>query len=77
MSPRLQQIFARVFKVAPESIDADSGPHTIPAWDSAGHLNLILQLEKEFGVTFSEDEVVDLIGVREIVEALQRHGVSL
>ena len=77
MNSRLQQTFARAFKVPAASIDEESGPHTIPAWDSTGHLNLVLELEKEFGVTFDEDEVIELIGVGAVTEALQRHGVSL
>ncbi len=77
MSPRFSQIIAQTFKIRPETVGADSGPHTIPAWDSAGHLNLILALEKEFAVQFGDDEVVELISVEAIASALARHGAKL
>lgn len=73
---RLQQLLARVFKVDAASITSESGPHTIPAWDSAGHMNLILELEKEYGVQFGDDEVVELVNVEAITTALQRHGAT-
>ena len=76
MNSRLRQIVARVFNVAPDSLSPDSGPHSISAWDSAGHLNLVLHIEKEFGVQFSEDEVVDMIDLATIEAALQQRGVN-
>ena len=76
MNLRLRQLIARVLKVAPDSLSPDSGPHSITAWDSAGHLNLVLELEKEFGVQFDEDEVVDLIDLQAIEAALAKRGVT-
>ncbi|MEQ1860612.1 MAG: acyl carrier protein [Chthoniobacteraceae bacterium] len=72
MDTRLRQLLARVFKVAPESLTPDSGPHTIPAWDSAAHMNLIIELEKEFSVQFSDDEVVDLVSIEAIAQRLAK-----
>ena len=76
MSPRLAQLIARVFKVSAESVAPDSGPHSIATWDSAGHMNLIAELEKEFGVQLTDDDVVELVSVEAIAEALARHGVA-
>ena len=73
-SPRLRAVIARVLRVPEGSIAADSGPHSIPQWDSAGHVNLVLALEQEFGLTFDEDEVVELVSVDAIAQALARHG---
>lgn len=76
MEQRVNEIIARIFRVPPQSISAETGPHTVPAWDSAGHMNLILELEKEFGVQFGDDEVVELVSVEAIAESLARHGVA-
>ncbi len=76
MNSRLLQILSRIFKTPAVSLDADSGPHNIPAWDSAGHMNLMLELEKEFGIKFDDDEVVELVSAGAIDEALKRHGVT-
>lgn len=74
MQPRIASVIARVFKISADSVNAESGPHSIAAWDSAGHMNLVLELEKEFGVTFSDDDVVEMIGVEAIAAAIARLG---
>lgn len=77
MSSRLSSVVARTFKVPAESLAPESGPHTIPAWDSAGHMSLVLELEKEFSIQFDEDEVVELVSLEAISEALSRREISI
>ena len=74
MQPRIAAVLARTFKIPAETVNAESGPHSIAAWDSAGHMNLVLELEKEFGVRFADDDVVEMISVEAIAAALQRLG---
>lgn len=76
MTSRLSSVIARTFKVPAESLTSESGPHSIPSWDSAGHMSLVLELEKEFGIQFDEDEVVELVSLEAIAEALSRRGIS-
>jgi acyl carrier protein len=45
-----------------------------PRWDSLGHIQLILALEKEFGVKFSSEEVVSMRRVEDLAAALRRKG---
>jgi len=72
IDPQLRQLVACVFKVAPDSLTLESGPHTIPTWDSAAHMNLIVELEKEYGIPFGDDEVVELISL-EAIQTAVRH----
>ena len=46
------------------------------AWDSQGHLNLVVALEEEFGVEFDSDELVKLTSYSAICEHLMRKGVK-
>ena len=73
MQDQIRNVLAHVFKVAASSLTATSGPHDIPAWDSAGHMRLILELEQEFNVQFTDAEVVELVSVAAIETALTRH----
>jgi acyl carrier protein len=63
-------VIADVFGVDASSVHIDSSPQTIEAWDSMGHLNLILALEQSFGVQFSPEEVAAMTSVRAIDAAL-------
>ena len=73
MQDQIRNVLARVFKVAASNLTEASGPHDIPAWDSAGHMRLILELEQEFNVQFTDAEVVELVSVAAIETALTRH----
>ena len=44
------------------------------SWDSVGHLNLVLALEQQFGVTFEEEQIADLVTVDAIVQAVSNPG---
>lgn len=77
------QIAARVGEVLAEVLDvplASAGPElsasTSPAWTSLNHLMLISQLESEFGVVFSNQEIRELTSFTAIVEALDRRRGS-
>ncbi len=50
-----------VFDVPLESITDDASTDTIPNWDSLRHLNLILALEEELGISIPNEEVGNLI----------------
>jgi acyl carrier protein len=54
--------------IAPsESVTRDSEP----SWDSLKHIELVLMLEEEFGVQFSEKEMAALRSSDKIVNAIE------
>ena len=57
---KLKSVIATVFEIDPADIDDDSSMDTIEAWDSIKHMDLILSLEEEFGVSVPDEEAGDL-----------------
>jgi len=55
---------------------AGIGPETtavlLPGWNSLAHVQLMLELERAFGVTFDADEIAALASVGAIIAALER-----
>jgi len=45
----------------------------IADWDSVAHVKLILSLEEEFGIRFTEDEVSSIHTVGELLAAVETH----
>jgi len=74
MKERVVEIVSQVMNVPIEQLDEDSSPDTIENWDSLKHMNLILALEEKFAVAFSDDEVIEMLSVRRIVEILEKKG---
>ena len=72
MDDRLKRIIRVVFNIKDGSLDPNWTSDDIEAWDSVGHLNLILELEKEFGVKFGIEEMFDLVKLGDIETILDR-----
>lgn len=72
---KLKGVMARIFSVGSAEIGEDASPDTIENWDSLRHMNLVLALEEEFGVEFSDEQVVEIMSFRLIKLVLQEHGV--
>jgi acyl carrier protein len=74
---RVTEIIAEVLNVPPESIDLNSGPRDFAHWDSAAHIDIVLSLEAEYGVSFSPEEIVDVLSAAALEGCLQEKGVHL
>jgi len=69
---RTFEIIAQVLGVPSGQVDADSSPDTIAQWDSLKQINLVLALEQEFGLSFTEEQIVDMLSAGIIVEILKQ-----
>ena len=70
MEERVREVMAAILGLEEDEIEDDTSPNTVESWDSLKHMNLILALEEEFDVEFSDDQVVELTSYREIRETL-------
>jgi acyl carrier protein len=61
---KIKQVMSAVFEVPVESITDYASSDNIENWDSLRHLNLILALEEEFGVSIPDDEVGNLVNYK-------------
>lgn len=75
MADRVRTLVARVTGTPVDTIDDESGPDTVPGWDSFSHIDLALSLEVEFGVSFTPEELMDLVSVRIIKIVLRDKSV--
>ena len=66
MQERIRAVMAQVFNVEAGSISEESSPEDIERWDSLRHMQLILAIEDEFGVTFADDDIPNLLSLRAI-----------
>lgn len=71
MKERVSSIISEIMKWPINKINEDSSPEDIDTWDSLNQINLVLALEEEFGVRFSDDQIVQMLSVRSIIETLE------
>ena len=73
----LKEIFQDVFDDEDIVVDAETNSDTIEDWDSLEHINLVVAIEKAFGLKFSMDEVTGMKNVGEMVEIIKSRGTKL
>jgi acyl carrier protein len=61
---KLRHVLSTVLHVPLDQIDDHTSTDTVEAWSSLAHLDLILALEEEFGVTIPDEDVGDLTSYR-------------
>ncbi len=61
LEDRIKNIMSAVFEIPEEQIKDNSSPDTIESWDSLKHMNLIIALEEEFEVEFTDNEIFEMM----------------
>ncbi|KAF0135260.1 MAG: Acyl carrier protein [Candidatus Saganbacteria bacterium] len=70
MDRRIEKVIRETFKFDNGKIDMRWTSADIPAWDSMGHLSLIMALEKEFSIKFEIDEMFQINNLGDIAHVL-------
>jgi acyl carrier protein len=73
---RVRVVAAAVFDLPVDSLRAESSPETVEAWDSLGHLNLMLAVEEETGIRLSPEETMDIASLADLVALLNKKGLG-
>ncbi len=68
---KLKQVIANIFAVPVSDITEDSSKDSIPNWDSLKHMNLVLALEEEFGVSIPDEDAANITSYKLIRLVLQ------
>lgn len=74
---KLNEILSKVLDIKESDIDDKTSPQNTDSWDSFNALMLVSELEKEFNVKFTLDEIIAVKCVRDIKKALKKHGIKL
>jgi acyl carrier protein len=73
---RLQGAIAATLKVPSDSISTTTRAEDIPAWDSLGHINLMMTLEQTFDVSLDVEDFAKLNSVPAMIEYLKHQGID-
>ena len=68
MEEKVLEILRQVLGVA--DIDATCSQENCPQWDSLHHLNLVVELEDTFGVSFEPEEIAAMKNAADIERLL-------
>lgn len=71
------RLVTQFLKIPENEIRDELTPKDIPDWDSMNYLLFIAELEKEYKITFTMDEVLSAQSVGDVRKALVAKGVSV
>ena len=74
---RLNLLLSKVLGIDENSITDSTSPDNVESWDSFNGLMLVSELEKEFNVKFTMEEVTSVKNVKDIKNSLKKHGVNI
>ena len=74
---RLKATLSKVLGIEEDAITDETSPINAESWDSFNGLMLVSELEKEFNVRFTMEEITAVKNVGDIKESLRRHGIKL
>lgn len=73
-----KEIFEKLNEIFEDVLDLDESPNLtdetsandIVEWTSLTHIQLIVEIEKEFGIRFKSDEILEWNNVGEMVDSM-------
>ena len=75
----MKEIRSKVFRIISEQFSASEneitdkiGPGDLAKWDSIGQLRLIMELEKQFNIQLSVDDVMSINNVNDIINIINK-----
>jgi len=71
-------VFSAILNVRRESLKPESSRDSLEEWDSIKHMHVILALEEQFNIQFSDDEICNLVSLSDLMQAMTRKtGMAL
>ncbi len=71
ISSKIIQLAADIFKVDANTLSSDSSPETTLGWDSLGHLQLIIAVEKHYQISFKAREMMSIERLNDVICLVQ------
>ena len=69
MEQKILDIMKSVFQT--DAIDETCSQRNCEKWDSMNHLNLVVELEMEFGVSFEPEEIAKMQSFEEVIRVVK------
>lgn len=68
---KLTRIFREVFDDEDINITPGTTANDVAGWDSLSHVNLIVTIETEFGIKFSQKELLTFRNVGDLLDSIR------
>lgn len=77
MNKKLAEVLAEVFGLSVAEIRAELEKRDVDTWDSLKQMDLVMSLEREYGIVLDLPDILRMTSVSGIMCVLQDKGVEL
>lgn len=77
MNERLISVLADVFNLRTSEIAPELTQQDVGSWDSLKQMDLVMSLEREFGIELEIPDIIRMDSVANIIDVLTGKGVDL
>ncbi|MBF0236069.1 MAG: acyl carrier protein [SAR324 cluster bacterium] len=71
MEQQIKEVLSKVFGVDLTEIDENTSSDTLENWDSLRQMNLVVALEEEFEVEFTDEQILEMLSFKLIVHIIK------
>lgn len=71
VSPEITEVFRRVLQQPDLELNRTTTADDVSGWDSLSHIQIVVALEKAFGIRFSSSEITDLPDVGALCDLIE------
>jgi acyl carrier protein len=71
MEDKIKEILATILEIDISEVNNKTNPDTVANWDSLRHMKLVFSIEEEYGVEFSDDQIIQLTDVGTILDCIK------
>ena len=77
MIKKLKRIMSESLDVPQEELNAESSMDNIGTWTSLAHLDILVNIEEEFDVSFDPEEYLQMTSYIKIKQILEKKGLEI
>jgi acyl carrier protein len=73
IEPKLKRIVIETLKISEAAYSEELTAGDIPEWDSIGHVNLLMAVEREFEIAFDVTDAIDIESVGDLQDMVKKY----
>ena len=73
MENRIKKVMSDILNIDVSSINDNTSPENVESWDSLKQMNIIVALEEEFDIEFSDEDIIEMLNFRLICSIVKQY----
>lgn len=71
MEEKVLETMSKTFNIDISLLSEKTSKKDLSQWDSMSHLNLIIDIENEFKITFENDEIISIVDFNSLINVIK------